>query len=236
MVRLTNPPPCSVTTGVTTAAAEFGQLPDMRSWLEGDLILTRAKDPSGTATQLIVATQRNVFPDPAHHSWTHAAVYIGDGRVIEADYDPDQKRRGVLEGFVASYVPAYELRLRRDSRLSPAERHLIVTYARDIEGLDYSLARAAELALISQRGSALLKQVDEDAEARPLLGFVCSDVYAFAYAKTVKRVAAPRGQPFQSPASLSDSENFQEVLVSWCKIPPDAPVVSSPGPARGKGK
>jgi uncharacterized protein YycO len=59
----------------------FGYVPDFRALDLGDIILV---SDSRLPSRVIRATQNSAGFAPPHTIWTHAALYIGRGQVVEA--------------------------------------------------------------------------------------------------------------------------------------------------------
>lgn len=90
---------------LTTALYNFGYIPDISRILPGDLILVSRINP-GISGRLITASQALLFASGCE--WTHAAIYIGDYTIIEAN-----PFKGIHKNVIFSYVPAYRICVRR---------------------------------------------------------------------------------------------------------------------------
>ena len=55
----------------------------------------------------IASSQRELFANK-HARWTHAAVYIGEGMIVEA-----LPFKGVVDGHISDYLPTHNIRVRR---------------------------------------------------------------------------------------------------------------------------
>ena len=97
----------------------------------GDVILT-GKD--SWAYSVPIQTTNLLSNGESHRYWTHAAIYSGDGKVIEAQADG----RGVTETVLADFFfkKAYKLMAIRPKYLSTVERDKVVEYCRDKQTSD----------------------------------------------------------------------------------------------------
>ena len=68
---------------IPSALREFGKFPNTHDWKPADLLLVSSVVPDAVTKQIINTQLRGGFgPDDAR--WQHAAVYLGDGYVMEA--------------------------------------------------------------------------------------------------------------------------------------------------------
>ena len=190
---------------------------DIRDLHRGDLLLfsPNPRCTAGTANKfpfLIEAIQRTTYGycyDDAR--WHHAAIYIGNGQMIEALYD-----RGVVANPLADRFPNHLLRVRRtllDSDLQSS--------------VGDSIAEAVTSALGKSYNIQALFSVPDDAQP----AFVCSSLFADALELSLDRVAF--GKSFYEkallaeakllrtrsnipfPAFLSETARLQDIAVHW---------------------
>jgi hypothetical protein len=200
---------------------EFGRIPNTTGWLPGDLLLTRvAKEPPESRfTRFIVAAQERQFK-MEDARWSHAAVYAGDDHIVEAEFDKTAAARvGVIISHISNCVPEQIIRVRRDQRLTAANRDHIVARARSLVGEGYSLRRAFELwvNLQAEKHDIRIPHISSEPKyyGTPRGGVVCSDIFAIAYGEATLRHAAPAARRYVTPAALSHSRNFEDLPLCW---------------------
>ena len=90
---------------------EFGYIPDCSNWRAGDLLLVSAVTKSFWQRS-IVRVQEGLGFDESHAEWHHAAVYIGERRLLEAS------ATGVRNGLVDEIASDYRIAVRRAPEIS----------------------------------------------------------------------------------------------------------------------
>lgn len=184
---------------------------DARNWKAADVLLYKAVRWSYGVWVFQVAKYGIAA------QWSHAALYVGGGRIIEAI-----KGSGVvMRGINAYPVWRHTIRLSHQE-LTAAERAGIVNEAMQLLGQPYSSAKVRMLAasLLMPSGSHI--RAADLARFEKLL--VCSDVIQQAYAAGAARNAAPnapnyRGMQAVTPAALAVSDVFTPYPVSSCQVP-----------------
>jgi hypothetical protein len=197
----------------------------MSTWEIGDLVLVRGRRTGISRSTPIVLAQLAGGYAPEDAEWTHAAVYAGEGTVLEATWGFGAEG-GIGWGEVSAYVPDDHIRVRTDALLTDEQRHEIVAQARSLEGLDYSIPRAMELArqLVLSRVPALRAAADRiphgvrASDWGAYGGYVCSDVFAISYEAAANRTIAPADDWIVCPAALSASPHFEDRELTWCAL------------------
>jgi hypothetical protein len=127
--------------------------PNFSDWLLGDLVLFRSEDFDKLASHISKA-QRQLGFDLESASWTHAAIYSGDGNFIHASID-----------ILVSEVPAYHVispatsfcTRRFDLIKTNADGQKIVNAARRLIGCKYGLGEVVNIALQALIPGQLIK-------------------------------------------------------------------------------
>ena len=108
-------------------------VPNFSEWLSADIVLVGS---DGTrAARAIQAAQRTSFSavTRAGYEYTHAALYLGDGRLIDATV-----ASGISERSVWDYCGHRKLTVRRVPGLSPTDINDIVNKAKTHLGKNYA--------------------------------------------------------------------------------------------------
>ena len=131
----------------------------------GDILLSRAKD-SPISTTIAGIT---------HSLWSHAFLYIGDGKIIDAIY------KGVKIRKLDSYLTSeYSLGLfRYITPLTEDQQTKIVSAARKFAGLQYGWLQLGWQLILRLFGKS--EDPDWALEVKP--GVICSELVAKAYDK-----------------------------------------------------
>jgi len=188
---------------------EFGYLPDKTQLLPGDLLLFHHTRPPFVSRSIIKAQLNG-----GHHAddakWHHAAVYIGNLMICEA-----QISGGVQLAFLyEKYIGKHEIRIRRDQNLNSAQRYDIVINALFRLRTRYSFRSIARLLIGSQRGFWRHPfQSFGDAQST-----ICSQLYADAYALTTNHLIVQKGIGLSTPADLSLTPQLSDIQVNWLKL------------------
>ena len=190
---------------------------DTRDLHPGDLLLFSPNLRCGTGAAnkfpfLIESVQRTTYGycyDDAR--WHHAAIYVGNGQMIEALYD-----QGVVVNPLAGRFPNHLLRVRRtllDTVLQSAVGETIAQVVQANLGKPYQI-------------QALFAVPDD---ARP--AFVCSSLFADALELSLDQVSVGKSDyekallaeakllrtrsniPF--PAFLSETPRLQDIAIHW---------------------
>lgn len=201
-------------------AREAGTLPDMRDWESADIILFGATAPSRISRMISLVQQR--YGASAH--WTHAALYTGRGRLIEAVIHP---KRVIARGIDA-YVPGRTIAHLRYPGLSSAERSAIVAAAALTMDARYSIRRALRVGADEWFRSRLPRtysyygkvghQRTHAKAAAVVSRCICSDVIEHAFIVGANVTLVSEDIKFVMPASLHASDLLDHTLVSRCRL------------------
>ncbi len=172
----------------------------------GDIILSSPIAP-GFFSKKVTGAIRYVQADlPAEHSeWTHAGIYLGDFKVLEA-----VPFRGVTVSPIWDRVGAYRLRFLRPAALSDAQRLSFLAESAARLGSRYGFSHTISLLFVRLFG-------DGQAVATRSAGPICSSVIGDAYLIAGKTPLAPLGKPAR-PGDLSMSAMLSALPVRWKSI------------------
>lgn len=138
----TAPRLCTVVPDIRGTPAEvFGLLPDMRDWVPGDVVLFASHDKFNGVIELV---QRRAWKDAAR--WTHAALYVGNGCVVESLFSLMPGASGVQRRPISVYPPQREMVRLFDPKLKDAARRQLVEHVEAITA-GYDVMRALRVAL-----------------------------------------------------------------------------------------
>ena len=182
-------------------------MPDEAQLLPGDLLLVSALKPSSGSAAIINA-QAGGGHAAIHARFHHAATYIGDNLVCEA-----QLWKGVQVVSLYEYVGTHLLRFRRDPNLSQDDRWRLAVRSLHQLRKPYGVFALPRLWYESRRGfwrPGVLRLT--------LRGIICSSLYAEAYAWTTGRLLVEGQLNLTTPADLSLSARLSEANVEWLKI------------------
>ena len=176
--------------------------PNFSAWLPGDIVLVHKghelKDELLSKGQLIALLARSKA-SYVHHEVTHAGIYIGDGRMIDA-----AQGAGVQELSVWRYAGTRALQVRRVRRLSDRERVEVASFAVSQVGRSYNMLALA---------------VGEHREVRSgenLDSYYCSQLVleSVADAASMDLAEYARHRPF-FPPMMVDHPALEAVDVHW---------------------
>lgn len=185
----------------------FGKYPNTDTWKPGDLLLVSSASPGWLQRAIKGAQVRGGYAsDDAR--WHHAAVYIGDDYLCEADWG------GVRCVEICNYVGTHELRLRRDSRLSPDEGWRVAINAVTHLRSTYNFGALLRLARQASKGFWKSSTPVLIGQSRAV---ICSQLYAEAYAWVTRRLLVNSGL-LPVPAALSSAKDLEDVPVAWRRI------------------
>lgn len=195
------------TTPLPPHVRQFGYVPDESLLLPGDLVLTSAINPS-FGSRAIINVQTDGGHDPEDARWHHAAVYLGEMVVCEA-----QVWGGVRITSLYDYVGGHLLRFRRDPNLSGDDRWKLVVHAMYRLSDPYSVWALVRLWFQSQIGFwhpyARYKSVE---------ALVCSELYSKAYTLTTGKLLVRGTLGITIPAALSFTPLLTDMHVTWLRI------------------
>lgn len=183
----------------------FGYRPPLEVFEPGDLVLTAHRSEKASAT--IRTFQSRMFM-PSAAAWTHAAVYIKDGIIVEAT-----PRRGIGRSDLHDYVGSHRIALRRAVGLAPEVRREIALDAALQLGKAYD--RWMVLTFLRQALSPGFRRNELQRKHA-----ICSQLYADSYLKASKRnlSGCPVDEPV-TPAHLAASPDLVPVPLRWVRLP-----------------
>ncbi|MCH7693776.1 MAG: hypothetical protein IID50_10070 [Proteobacteria bacterium] len=186
---------------------KFGRYPNFADWHPGDLLLFHKSEKPSLVSKLIIKAQESSF-DFEHARWHHAAVYVGDGFLCEANIFP-----GVQYRPIHDYVGKHCIRVRRDFALAEGEGFKLAIRSLTRLRETYGVLTALGLGLKALRGFWLPTTLALDSQ-----GVICSRLYDIAYmAATGRTISYTGGRPI-IPADLSLTGNLEDVPVYWLEI------------------
>jgi hypothetical protein len=184
-------------------------VPDAQVLLPGDVLLVTG---TGLVPQWIRLAQEHGGFHTDHAHWTHTALYIGRGRLVEAT-----PLGGVRIGLLVGMTFGRELLVRRrlpDPPLSMEQRYDIAIHALTSLRRGYSLGSLPRLAWRAWRRS--LWQADQ----RPDVGgvVICSTVIRNAYTSAIFTDLLSGVIGVAWPADISQTEELSDVPIGWVKV------------------
>jgi hypothetical protein len=184
-------------------------VPDAQALLPGDVLLVTGR---GLVPRWIRKAQEHGGFHPDHARWTHAALYIGRGRLVEAT-----PPGGVRVGLLAGMTFGRELLVRRRLAAPPLQmeqRYDIAIHALTSLRRGYSLGAVPRLAWQAWRR----KLWEQD--KRPDVGGVtlCSTVVRNAYTTAIYTDLLPGMISVTWPADLSLTSELGDVAIGWAKV------------------
>ncbi|MBM3582205.1 MAG: hypothetical protein FJX37_09615 [Alphaproteobacteria bacterium] len=185
---------------------KFGRYPNINEWRPGDLLLFNIPENTPLGSKLIIKAQHANYVIE-HARWHHAAVYVGDGFLCEADIG------GVRHVEIDKYLGRHLIRVRRDMTLSIDDQYKIALRAMTRLREDYGFRQILALAFHGIRGSWYPSQL-----ALGSRGVICSHLYNYAYMGVTKRLLFSTGDRPIIPAELSLTDVLSDVPVYWHRI------------------
>lgn len=183
----------------------FGYFPSLDALKAGDLLLFEPLTARKNSRAVQIA-QSEYFADD-HRRWTHAAVYILDGLIIEA-----LPSKGVVESHLSEYVPGYLIRARRCSVVNDAAGYRIALHAMKQRGRTYDLFGLLAIASSFLNISRLNQPVDRRYT-------ICSQVFydSFLEATRISLDECPPSGPVL-PSHLSNTPSLSDVDLVWAIV------------------
>jgi hypothetical protein len=200
----------SPTRPVPNTLREFGKYPNIEEWKPADLLLVSSVVPDIVTKQIIETQRRGGFhPDDAR--WQHAAVYLGDGYVMEAT------THGVRYSPIYPYLGKHLLRVRRPIGLEDeAARWRIAIQAAVRANEKYRFASIFRIYVRSFNGLWRSPITGFQAQTRAL---ICSQLYSDSYSAVTGLLLTQTVSEIITPAALSASDQFEDVPLFWKTIP-----------------
>lgn len=189
---------------------EFGKYPNTNDWKPADLLLVSSVEPDAVTRQIIGTQTRGGFSaDDAR--WQHAAVYLGDGFVMEAT------THGVRYAPLYPYLGKHRLRVRRPLGLEREDaRWRIAIQAAVRANEKYRFATILRLYVRSFHGFWRSPVTSFRAQSRAL---ICSQLYSDSYSAVTGLLLSQTASEIVTPAALSQSDKFEDVPLYWRAIP-----------------
>ena len=185
----------------------FGLFPNIDEWKPGDLLLFHDPRKLSLVSHLIVRAQQREY-NLEHARWHHAAVYVGEGFICEANMIGGVRRRPLH-----AYVGEHWIRVRRDSNLNELDGYKLAIRAMTRLGQRYDFG--AILRLIGQFIGGFWKPATLALNSK---GAICSRLYELAYWAAAGRILYNTdGRPI-IPADLSLTDQLVDVAVNWRRI------------------
>jgi hypothetical protein len=191
---------------------KFGFVPDLTQCEPGDLVLSCSIKPDWIEKQ-IISTQLNAGFGEDDSRWTHAAVFLYEDFIVEAD-----PKRGVRTRSLYSDIPDSLLRVRRRLGLLPAERYKIALCAQRMLGMRYGFRAALSLGWqvrISEMWDRCWnrrKKIWEEEAA------ICSQVFHDAHAEITRNRLANCPLAYVMPAHLSATSDLDDIGIPWLQL------------------
>lgn len=208
-------------------AWRHGYLPNVEKWLPGDLILIGATFDHWSVRQTWQAQGVGEAGFPwCHARWYHAAVYVGNYHLVEAEFPA-----GVVCRSLLHYVKNKHLiRVRRAPNLSEAMRYQIALNAMQLISLKYDWKAVARKRVKGWFSDDPLSHASNDQLEK--YSRFCSQLYADAYNSAL--IGQPHGALGTSlwPAELSATDLLVDVPFGWIQL--DKPQSTQPGSAPQK--
>jgi hypothetical protein len=187
---------------------KFGLVPDWGRCQPGDLILSCSISPDCIERGISVAQRRAGFAAD-NSRWTHAAVYLYEDFIAEAD-----PWAGVRTRSLYSDVPTSLFLIRRRNSLTIEERYRIALCAQRMLGARYGL-----LAAFSAGLRALVSPMwNRPWFARKRRAVICSQVFYDAHATITRHFLADCEAYPLYPANLSATPDLVDVSVPWLRL------------------
>ena len=186
---------------------KFGFAPDFRLCKPGDLILFRDRFPALTSRLISSAQAKSGFHDD-HSCWTHAAVFLYDDFIVEADLWP-----GVHTRTIYKDIPSSVLRVRRRPDLQDIERYQIALPALRMIGARYGKIGAVRM------GFRMLSGIWDQDKYYLDSPVICSKVFFDAHAEITRHLLkdCPVSGPV-FPAHLSATEDLEDIEIPWLRL------------------
>jgi hypothetical protein len=195
------------------SARNFGFIPELELLRPGDLLLVSEIHKS-LISRVITGVQTKAGFDAWHAQWHHAAVYVGNNLVCEAQLG------GVRTSSIFRYVGGtHRVRFRRDPHLDELASCQIALEA--ALRLKYGYNWRSVVQLLTQAeigwsgGSGKPRQLNSRAT-------ICSQLYADAYGVVTGSTLDTRAEAGISPAHLSNNKVLTDFPVKWLSLASDS--------------
>ncbi|MFG5408118.1 hypothetical protein ABXN37_08350 [Piscinibacter sakaiensis] len=193
------------------AVRTFGHMPSLDQLRPGDVLLVSALNKSAVS-KAIEHVQLTAGFDAWHAQWHHAAVYVGNNLICEAQL------WGVRIASVFKYAAGTHLiRFRRDTALDDLGSCKVALEA--ALKLRYGYDWRSVVQLLTQAkwgwrgGSGRPRQLSERAT-------LCSQLYADAYGVVTASTLDSRAEAGVTPAHLSVNKTLSDLPMAWLSLDP----------------
>lgn len=188
---------------------KFGYVLDLSELLSGDIILFCDTENSKSSNAINSAQKTIAGYSKTDSKWTHAAIYMDNGKLIEA-----VPRKGVTIADIHDSIPGCLLRVRRNPHLEELQRLRIVIAAMSQLGKPYGMQYA-----ISMLGKFATPST-WSLGRQGVHSNICSNLCNRAYIEGAQIFPASTENLDQvPPALLSATNSLKDVRVRWLKIP-----------------
>jgi hypothetical protein len=184
---------------------DFGFVPALEKVRPGDLILYGGTGKSG---DWIKAAQARAGFSDEDARWTHAAIYLDEGFLVEAVVS------GVVQRSIYDDIPTRLMRFRRIDSLTDVERYRIALRALSRLGRSYAIAHIPSL------GRRLWQGLWNGNRVPDRKGIViCSQIFHDSAVEiTRSRLDQCPVDAEVTPAHLSCSTSLVDVEVGWRRV------------------
>lgn len=189
-------------------AREFGYVPDVTAMQPGDAVLQAPVVPTMVGKR-IRDWQAGGGLTAENSRWTHVAVHVGDGVLVE-----NMPGSGVRIASIYDRVPSHIMMVRRDDTLDRNMMFQIAINALTRLGRDYSKWELPAMAAQAVRGFW-----KPDGTAQRTKAFVCSTLFSDAYADATGRsVVSERRVEDIWPGHIAATVRLTDVTVPWVEV------------------
>jgi hypothetical protein len=191
------------------AVRSFGYMPSLDALRPGDVLLVSAIHKP-FVSRAIERVQLKAGFDAWHAQWHHAAVYVGNNLVCEAQLG------GVRTASIFKYTAGtHLLRFRRDPGVDELDSCKIALEASLKLKYGYNWASVLQLLLQANTGwsggSGKPRQLSDRAT-------ICSQLYADAYGVVTASTLDSRAEAGISPAHLSVNKTLVDIAMTWMSM------------------
>jgi hypothetical protein len=193
---------------------KFGFTPDFEALRPADIVLARSRSMFDFGGLLTAHGQRRKGVGARHAFWSHAALYLGNNRVVEAM--PPSIRIWNL----SDYTPSHFLMFRRyappraGGELSDAERLDVCMEACSRVGKPYARRQVLEIArdaILAPKAKPLDVRTDDE--------FICSHLIFESFFFAIgASLATPVAASLVRPADLAASPALTTLQIGWRPI------------------
>lgn len=196
----------------------FGFIPTFDSLRPGDVLLVSAVKPPLVSRAIASIQKKAGFAD-IHAQWHHAAVYVGNHMVCEA-----QLWRVRTASIFKYAAGTHRLRFRRDPQMTELLSCRLALEA--TLKLNYGYSWRSVVKLLFQARIGWNRGADKPRTLGDRTTF-CSQLYADAYGVVTETTLDSRAESGVSPAHLSVNKTLRDIPMLWLRLRPPEP--SEPG-------